>query len=131
MKKNFLTHCLGVVPAWLCVSKEHFKQPSCESRKCPKNQSFSAKTLLVKATYSPAILRNARLSQYDFVWQLYSWFCESFAKQSCFSRKLQCFQLSRSTFSYLHVLHHFCKFKHLPFVFIPFHSQEQRTTLLQ
>ena len=89
--KNFLTHCLGLVPAWLCVSKEHFKQPSCYSRKCPKNQSFSAKTLLVKATYSPAILRSARLSQYDFVWQLhisYSWFCESFAKQSCFSRKL-------------------------------------------
>ena len=57
----------------------------------PKIKVFSAKTLLVKATYSPAILRNARLSQNDFVWQLhipYSWFCESFAKQSCFSRKL-------------------------------------------
>ena len=57
----------------------------------PKKSKFFCKNLLVKATYSPAILRSARLSHYDFAWQLhipYSWFCESFAKQSCFSRKL-------------------------------------------
>ena len=39
---------------------------------------------------------------------------------------IQCFQLSRSTFSYLHVLHHFCKFK---LYFALTLSQEQRTTL--
>ena len=32
---------------------------------------FFAKTLLEQATYSPAILRNARLSRYDFVRQLH------------------------------------------------------------
>ena len=35
----------------------------------PKKSKFFCKNFAGEATYSPAILRSARLSQYDFVWQ--------------------------------------------------------------
>ena len=41
---------------------------------------------------------------------------------------VQCFQLSRSTFSYLHVLHHFCKFKLYFALTICFHTFSQSGT---
>ena len=55
--------------------------------------------------------------------------CHNLYNGSTLSQKdIQCFQLSRSTFSYLHVLHHFCKFKLYFALTICFHTFSQSGT---